>query len=234
MSIIGICSAKGAPGVTTLATALALAGGAVLVEADAAGGDLALSRAIPHSPGLIQLAARARTTDPGRGLLTDLVRTDEVDGLRMLPAPVEAPAARAALAILAERPAILARAARENLVLDFGRLHPESPAWPLVTACQSVCLLVRGDLLSLGHAGPLAEQLRTVAADVRFALIDTGPYRADEAAAVLDLPCAGTVPAGQRPGGKRAARAHAELWQQLQAVNQDPEHSAILEAVNAR
>jgi hypothetical protein len=222
VSALGLCSAKGSPGVTYLATALASAGraaGAVLVEADVAGGDLALAYASPQSPGLAQLAARARRTinGPDPELLGDLVRDLAPGGPRAVTAPVGPRAAETAVALLAAHPDVLASAVESGpVIVDCGRVSgPSCAVWPLLASCDVVCLVVRGDVVSLGHAAVLAEVLRETSCLAVFALVDTGPYRAREAAAVLGLPSVGTVPYPARRGSralrKAACALHAEL-----------------------
>ena len=56
MTLITICSAKHSPGVTTLGQALALQTGALFIEADPAGGDLAARWGVPTDPGMLTLA----------------------------------------------------------------------------------------------------------------------------------------------------------------------------------
>ena len=129
MSVIGLFSVKGSPGASTLALALAAHGreqGAVLIEADTAGGDAALRFGIPQHPGLAQFAARARQINARRDVLDGLARTIEVDGARpvdLVAAPIEPAAVDAAVTALHAQPDALATAGRgRTLVLDLGRL----------------------------------------------------------------------------------------------------------------
>ena len=222
MSAIGVFSVKGSPGATTLALALAGHGygqGAVLIEADTAGGDLALRFGIAQHPGLAQLAARARHTGR-RDVLDGLVRTAVVDGagpVDLLAAPVEPAAALAAATALAATPHALNAAAKARpLVLDLGRLDANSPGLGLLTCCDAAVLVVRGDAVSLGHARETGWITGLPVRRAGFVLVDTGPYRADDAADVLALPCLATIPV--RRGslrGRRGARTVATLWTDL-------------------
>src|SRR5918995_4479796 len=95
--LLGLLSAKGAPGVTTAALCLAAAwpGGAVVVEADPAGGDLECWCGPLGEAGLVDLVTRARP-----GVDADVLRSCAVrvaDGLAAVTAPTAEPAARAAL-----------------------------------------------------------------------------------------------------------------------------------------
>ena len=224
MTAIGVFSVKGSPGATTLALALAQHGhtqGAVLIEADAAGGDLALRYGIAQRPGLAQLAARARHTDARRDVLDGLVRTVRMDGagpVDLLPAPVEPAAVEAALIALAADPQALSTAAKARpLVLDLGRLEANSTGLRLLASCDTAVLVVRGDAVSLGHARE-AGWVRNLTGDCGFVLVDTGPYRATEAADVLAMPCLAAVPSSRRPlRGRRATKTARALLTRLGA-----------------
>jgi hypothetical protein len=242
VSAIGVFSVKGSPGATTLALALAAHGreqGAVLIEVDAAGGDLALRFGIPQAPGLAQFAARARQTGARREVLEGLVRTVGTDGANpivdLLPAPVEPAAVQAAVTALAATPETLAAVARARpVVLDLGRQGPQPADFGLLAACDTVVLVVRGDAVSLGHARDAA-WLGELPVRCGFVLVDTGPYRAAEAAEVLEIPCLASVPFGRRPlRGRAAAKAVRGLWATLTAPAAEPIRTPELVEVNGR
>jgi Mrp family chromosome partitioning ATPase len=212
VSSVALIAAKGSPGVTTLGCAIVLArasAGAVLVEADQHGGDLALLHGVSQSPGLAELAARAKRPDPGGGdVLGAYIRPLAGGALPALLAPVDGAAVRAALNVLADRPALFESADR-TLVFDLGRAQPDSPGWMWLTACERILLVARTDLTALAHAKTLAERLRETHTRAALALIDTGPYPAAEAQEVLGLPLAGLVPFHPK---------HASALADLQAV----------------
>ncbi len=193
MSTIALVSAKGAPGVSTLALAMALAApDAVLVEVDAAGGDLALRFGVAQSPGLAELAARAKRPD---GETTPaFIRPLASGALHAVPAPVDARGVCAALEVLATAPELLSRIAHDRqVVLDFGRAVVDGPGWALLESCDVALLVTRGDLPGLGHAQTLAGRLREGTPRSAFVLVDTGPYPRAEAEDALGLPCAGVI-----------------------------------------
>ena len=242
MTAIGVFNLKGSPGATTLALALAAhtrEQGAVLIEADTAGGDLALRFGIPQAPGLAQLAARARQTGGRREALDGLVRTVGADGtspvVDLLPAPVEPAAVQAAVAALAAAPETLKAADTAHpLVLDLGRLAPQPPDYGLLAACDAAVLVVRGDAVSLGHARE-ARWLGELPVRCGFVLVDTGPYRAAEAADVLGLPCLASVPFGRRQlRGRGAAKALRRLWSELTVADVEPLRAPELVEVQGR
>jgi hypothetical protein len=66
-------------------------------------------------------------------------------------------------------------------------------------------------------------------------LVDTGPYRAAEAADVLDLPCLASVPFGRRPlHGRRATKAVHALHDALTAPTSELAHTPQLVEANGR
>ena len=241
MTAIGVFNLKGSPGATTLAFALAARGreqGAVLIEADAAGGDMALRFGIPQAPGLAQFAARAGQTGARRDVLCGLVRTVGADGpspVELLAAPVEPAAVQAAVAALAAAPEALTSAGTAHpLVLDLGRLAPQSSDVGLLAACDAAVLVVRGDAVSLGHARE-AGWLGELPVRCGFVLVDTGPYRAAEAADVLSLPCLASVPFSRRPlRGRSASKTLNGLWTLLNAPVGEPAPSPELVEVDGR
>ncbi|MUL41590.1 hypothetical protein FZ103_10450 [Streptomonospora sp. PA3] len=132
--LIGVCSLGGSPGATTLALGLAATWQAtadqpILVEADAAGGDVAAWRGRSSEVGLVSLAAQARTPRPeGHNLLWEHTRP-----LQGGVAAVLAPAAphRAAPSVWQLTQAVeVLRPPRSAIVLDLGRVAPgTSGAW---------------------------------------------------------------------------------------------------------
>ena len=216
MSAVALIAAKGAPGVTTLGCAMTLARareGAVLIEADAHGGDLALVHGVAQSPGLSELAARARRAGPEADLLSPCIRLLAGGALAVVLAPVDGAAVRAALNVLADHLDLLGAHERDRLLLfDLGRMEPDGPGWRWLTACERVLLVARTELTGLAHAKTLAERLRAGEIPAALALIDTGPYPPAEAEAALGLPLAGVLPFHPKqaralldPGAVRAA-----------------------------
>ena len=198
MTAIGLLAAKGSPGVTTLATAMVLnraEKGTALIEADRAGGDLALLHAVPQSPGLAEMAARARRAAVEQDVLAGYLRLLAGGALPTLLAPVDGAGASAALDALGDHPQmLLAPDAARTLVLDLGRSDPTGPARGLLALCDTLVLVTRADLTALAHAQALARLLPELGRAARFALIDSGPYPAAEAEAALGLRCAGIIP----------------------------------------
>jgi len=196
MSLVVLASAKGAPGVTTAATALAHvwpeAGDSLLVEVDPAGGDLAARLILAPEPGLATLAARAHRSDEPVELSTHL---QSERGLRILPAPTGRAAGRAAAIIGPDLGALLAQLAGD-VIVDVGRLDGTGPDAPVGTgilaAAGVVAVLCRATTADLAHAGAAVADL--VHAGLRPGLVLVGEQRDVHAARFLDLPVFGTLP----------------------------------------
>ncbi len=146
--IIAVGSIKGSPGATTLSVALADrwprdGGDPLVVEADPAGGDLAARFGLAPTRGLVSLAAAARRG--GAGVVDEHLQ-QLPGGLPVVAGPAGAEQARQVLAELGAGWSWLWAAARADghvVIVDCGRLDPQSPAAPAVRAADVVLLVVR-------------------------------------------------------------------------------------------
>jgi len=201
MSVVVLCSAKGSPGVTTTALALAtsasLRSDTILVEADPSGGDLALRLGFAPTPGLASLAAAGR-----RELNPALVEQhcQTVVGIDIVGAPVGAAATRSALAVLGETlPSTLAAMRSRIVVCDIGRLDPGSASLGVVKVADLILVVVRPLLSDLGHVAEQQGEWSRLGA--RLALVLSGEpgtfrrerYPASEVSDALGLEVLGTL-----------------------------------------
>ncbi len=158
---VALFSLGGAPGVTCAAMALSAVWpggtGAVLVEADASGGDVATWRRLQPDPGLTGLAAAARHG----GASADLAAHTQIlpGGLSVCHAPVTADRAEGAVRLLSQNPGVLASPSGPAVVLDLGRLTPGAAASALATWADEALLLVADDLAQLRRAKEASEAL---------------------------------------------------------------------------
>ena len=161
--LVAICSAKGAPGVTS--TALALAASwprpVVLLEADPAGGDLAYrcrsasGGPVFASPNLVTLAAAVRGGVPSPTVLGENAQqlacgVDLVQG-------VTAPAQGRGLGSLSSALAEACTASEVDVIADLGRLDRTGAALPIAEAADCVLPVAATSLESVMR---LREQLR--------------------------------------------------------------------------
>jgi hypothetical protein len=234
--LVAVCSVKGSPGVTTFATALAARWPqpvrCVLVECDPSGGDIATRFSLASSPGLVSLAAAARSrNDPAL-----LWRHAQVlpGGLPVVAAPPGADQARAALEALMSDGSSDVRVLPDvaNLggvvvIADCGRVDPVSPVVPVVRSADAMVLISGAHADSLAH---LASRLPTVGGwSRRPALVLAGPgYPTQVVERELGVPVLARIPldghgaaalsgrsAGRGPSrsslGRTAARIAATL-----------------------
>lgn len=161
-----MASAKGSPGVTTTAWVLASVWptDVILVDGDAAGGDLALLGRTPErgvldpDRGLLSLAADARRglaegavgehlqrLGGGLDVLCGVASPDQMTGI----GPVW-PALAGVFADLSDA----------DVIVDCGRIVPGTPVMPVVSAADVLVMVARPHLESFAH---LRERLRWLA-----------------------------------------------------------------------
>lgn len=185
MSLIVFASAKGAPGTTTAAIAVASwLDDVVLVEADPAGGALAVRYGLGREPGLLTLASSRSGTS-------------EIDAhVQILPGGT-------AVVVAPETPGqahhlwqVGARAILDSLVgsdrpviVDAGRFGPSSPAAPLLEDADAVCVVSRPVAEQLIPAASLAERLDRAG----IVLVGDGPYTSGDVTTQLSVPVLGVV-----------------------------------------
>lgn len=218
-AVVALIGAKGAPGATTSAVALALGWPrpVLLVDADPAGGDMAagwLGGRVGLDRGLLSFAAATRHTDtpsvaeltahvvgvpeaPGVLVLPGLVHAGQAGGLeprvwtRLLSAGTAPwPAAEPA----ADQPK--AAGLRVDMLVDCGRVGPASP-WPLLASAGVVLLATRPTLRGVHHARHAVAALSAGIGDlrrVRLLVCGPGPYEPTEIGQAVGLDLAVTLP----------------------------------------
>jgi hypothetical protein len=211
---VAMLSAKGSPGVTTLAMGVAARWprpGVVVVEADPAGGDL-LARfghppAVPgHEPGL-EAMARAKPTSSS-GVDPQAWIQPTAPGVDIVGADPGSAAAVILQELARRGPMLLRELERERpaVIVDAGRWHPGSWANPLVAAMDVVILVVRPGLEQFRQAEVRLASLRALVADVRLVTIGDRPWSPTDVAAGLGLPLLGVVPVEDRGAGLLSGR----------------------------
>lgn len=148
--ILGVCSDKRSPGVTTAAVALSVMWPSerVLLEADPSGGDLALrlhderGERLGSDGGVTSLAADAREGLPGGAVVRYAQPTSL--GFPVLLAPLSAEGFEP-MARLWPQIAAAARAWQGTVIADLGRLQLRHASSPVAAAATGVLLLTRAD-----------------------------------------------------------------------------------------
>jgi hypothetical protein len=162
--LIALLSAKGAPGVTTSALALALSWPrpVILAELDPAGGDVlaGYGRGEMSAGGLAALTLAARRGGPARHLDSQLLRLDHEGRARLLPGLADPAGARhvdwdrlAAALVAAEDGAI-------DVVADCGRLRAEHFPDAVLSRAAAVVLATGSTLRAVRSATQAVAELR--------------------------------------------------------------------------
>lgn len=206
MTVVAVCSAGGAPGVTTTALGLAFTWPrqVLTAEMDLAGGAVLpgnLRGQMPADRGLLYWAVDARRGPQAAavGLWNQVISLDQERQCLLLPGlsdPLQA-------ANLDDVWPTLATTVTEmplDVVADLGRVGPDLPL-PMVGAADVVAMMVRPTLRQLAAAGPRVAALRPVVGDAGalvLLLVGNGPYGEREVARQLQAPVAAHLPEDPR------------------------------------
>lgn len=166
-----LCSAKGSPGVTSAGLALAAAWPAsvTLVEADPAGGDLAVrcrtgshGLALAETPTVATLAATASAEDRDGAVSSLVSRTAQTlnDRIQVVPGVASAEAG-SGMAPLWEPLARVLASSEKDVLVDVGRVDSGSPAMRIVEVADVLMVVARADVAQVVHLRDRISHLRT-------------------------------------------------------------------------
>jgi hypothetical protein len=173
VTVVALGSVRGAPGVTTAALLLASCLDGTLVEADPAGGVLAVRYCLAREPGLTTLAAAS-----GRGPARLADHAQDAGGLPVLVGPDSPEASEALWRTAGDTLARTIADAPGRVVVDAGRL--QRPA-AIVRRADLVVLVARPVAEHLVGAMHTVGSLRVaVDGEVAIVLAGDGPYRTDD------------------------------------------------------
>jgi hypothetical protein len=216
--LIATASLKRSRGVTTLAVGLAALwpeSGAVLVECDPDGGDLAARFGHHPDPGLTSLAAAAR---PGA---TDVALADHVQRLSVGVDAVLAPAgdsAAASVQTLAAGDADLLRrlAGDQPVVLDLGRLSRSGAGLDLAATADHVLVVTGGDLADVTQVQARLGWLRpAVRGRLWLVRAGAGGYSSTEIARELGVQVIWDLPQSRLGAGALTGQLRVPNWRRL-------------------
>lgn len=162
--IIGVCSDKGAPGVTTLATALTLTwpGPRLLLEADPSGGDL-IFRLHPHGRGslyrepTIQTLALAARTGSVQADLHRFAQATSL-GIDVVAGQLQAESWAPVRGLWPQITAAVS-AWEGTVIVDLGRLQRGHPGAELAQAADVLLLMTQPTLEGYFHVRARAQEL---------------------------------------------------------------------------
>lgn len=229
--LIALLSAKGSPGVTTLAAAAAVGGEALVLELDPAGGDLAARAQVAHEPpGLMSLAAVAR-----RGVAADMV-IDHVrsvgPSIPVLFGPPDPSRASAVLTTLCPDLGLALAGLDGDVLADCGRWIPSSPTVEIVAAADSVVLVLRAAPDQVAHAHAILPSLRALSSDVVLAMVsERHCWPVEEVAAVLGVDAVGVV---ERDPDGAAGLVRTEAVQRARRTALVRSAATVLDALRRR
>jgi MinD-like ATPase involved in chromosome partitioning or flagellar assembly len=195
-NVVALVSAKGSPGVTTSALLLAAVwpGGATLLEADPAGGDLRTQFSDPTGQPLradLGVLSLLTAQAPARDDVDGLIAHSQVlpGGLPVVLGPSNASQVEALRPQWPQLAHVLHRHANVQgaVVVDAGRVgDPSSLALtlPLLRACVTTIVVARATVSSLTHARDLLGLLAQVGIPTRLLLIADARDTCDVAEAV--------------------------------------------------
>lgn len=193
MIVVGSTRSGGA---TTVALALAAHLDAVLVEADPAGGVLALRHGLGREPGLATLAG----TRPPVDLADHAQRLPS--GIAAVVAPESPERAGQVLHMAGQRLASVLAGTARPVVVDAGRLLPGSPGLGLARAAAATLVVARP---MPEHLVAAAEVAGALGATGHLVLVGSGRYRVHDVVRQLGCPVLAAL-----PDDARSARSLAE------------------------
>lgn len=197
MTVVALASAKGSPGVTTTAIALAARWPsprqAVVMELDPAGGDIGAWFGLSGEPGVGSLAAGSRRGVAAGSLLDHCQHLP--GGLRVVVGPPGAEQARRAVAMLAPTLPSASHGGEDvDVLADCGRLDEGSPATDVVRHADVAVLVSRADVAALGHLAALVAALLPACQSLGVLMVGRGPYPPAEVSEAIGTDVVGVLP----------------------------------------
>lgn len=208
--LLGVVSAKGAPGVTSAAVALTAVCGGVMVELDPSGGSVDCWLSSTGEPGLLRVAsAMRRHTDP-TGLVTDA--TEILPGVRVLRAPSSGVLAESTIVALADRLLPCLAELDETVIVDGGRWARSQPTARRLAGCDAVALLCSPTVEGIEAARWQVDHLRRHVDRVAFVTVGDRPYGPSEVADATNTSVAGALAWDRRGLARLLDRGASPAW----------------------
>lgn len=227
MTIVGVTAVRGSPGATSLAVGMGaawtnLAGDALVVEADPAGGILRLRFDLPGNPSWVSLSADLRRN---RNAGVVMGNTVDLDGSRCLTVPFDPLVAGSVLRRSAAATAELLTEVGPPVVLDLGRLDRTSPSLPLAAAADTVLVVFRPRLDEIQSALYTVRLVRSLGVNAALVTVGDQPHHPSEVADLAGVALAAALPddptmAVAFSGGRyhRPRLRRSTLWRSIMSL----------------
>lgn len=196
MSVVAITASRTSPGATALATGLALAWShrveqSLLIEADPAGGVLALRFELAAAPSLTTLGSDVRNSYSHELLWSN---TQDLRGVRCIPAPVDPRLARSWIerlvpTLVPELPRLGAPA-----VIDLGWVDEGGVSAPLAAAADTTLVVTSPAIAEVQSLLFQVRRLEALGANVALVTVGNTPNDPQEIAAIAGIPLAAVLP----------------------------------------
>lgn len=220
MATIVLVSAKGSPGVSTCAVAVASVWPdprwTPVIEADPAGGDLVLRFGLARDPGVVSLVSDRR--GPDMPMLAEHRQHVDV-GVDVVGGPSDAAEAAITVTLLAQQPSVVGGGAGTVVLIDGGRLDASSPVWSLVASADLLLLVVAPRLDAAAHARGVVAALqvrRGARGGVGLVLSGEGPFDPGAVQEALGVPVLGVLPRDDRGAAILSGNARATRWRRTE------------------
>ncbi len=217
MSIIALCSASGAPGVTTLALAMALPNDktSVVVEADEVGSSLAPRFDLDTRGGL--LSAYRRVFDLN-SFHSDLQAVRPDPSQKPIPVFVGQSTHGRRGRVTTYWQELANESAPPdsalNIIADCGRILPDAANIALLGVAGVVCVVTRPNIESVFHAEALVRRLRQNATlgHCGIVLVGHGPFSRSNVADAVSAPVIGVIPDDPRAADVLCGEKPPQCW----------------------
>lgn len=209
--LLGIASAKGAPGVTSAAVALTAASGGLMVELDPSGGSVDCWLRATGEPGLIRAASALRR----QADLDALVHfaTEVVPGVRVIRAPTSGVLAESTIVAMRDRLVPTLAEFDGTVVVDCGRWARSQPTARRLAVCDAVALICSPTIEGVEATRWQVDQLRSLVERVVLVPVGDRPYGPDELAAATGAEIAGVLAWDRRGLARLLERGSGGGWQ---------------------
>jgi len=196
MTVVAITASRTSPGATALATGLAIAWShrverSLLIEADPAGGVLALRFDLGAAPSLTSFGSDVRNA-----YSQELVwaNTQDLRGVHCMPAPVDPRLARSWIERLT--PTLVAEVPRLGAptVIDLGWVDEDGVSAPLAAAADTTLVVTSPEIAEVQSLLFQVRRLEAQGANVALVTVGNTPNDPQEIAAIAGVPLAAVLP----------------------------------------